>query len=105
MWPMDANSLFVISPEHARTLASEGWSKRDVREAIYAEVRRPARDLNRGETTPVVEQADPDELIAKWPSVDRIHVIVAGGEAGRFSAVIGPSMSMDAAMLTRRIEE
>lgn len=104
MWPMDATSLFVIGPEHAAMFASAGWSKNDLREAIFAEVRRPAGELKRGETTPVVEAADPDEWIAKWPSPDRIQIIVAGGEAGRFSAVIGPSMSMDATFLTRPIE-
>ena len=104
MWPMEATSLFVISPEHARMFAEEGWSKNDLRQAIFAEVRRPARELRRGETTPTVENAEPGELIPKWPSADRIQIIVAGGEAGRFSAVIGPSMSMDAELLTRVIE-
>ncbi|MGI9659855.1 MAG: peroxiredoxin family protein [Gaiellaceae bacterium] len=104
MWPMDGNSLFVISPEHARMFAEEGWSKNDLRQAIFAEVKRPAGELNRGETTPTVENAEPDELISKWPSAARIQIIVAGGEAGRFSAVIGPSMSMDAELLTRVIE-
>ncbi len=104
MWPMEATSLFVIGPEHARMFEEAGWSKQDLRAAIYSEVRRPARELKRGETTSVVDEADPDELIAKWPSPERIQIVVAGGEAGRFSAVVGPSMSMDAAVLTRRIE-
>ena len=104
MWPMDANSMFVIAPEHSRMFAEAGWSKDDLRGAIFAEVRRAAGELNRGETTPTVEAAAADELIPKWPSADRIHIIVAGGEAGRFSAVIGPSMSMDSQLLTRMIE-
>ena len=104
MWPMDATSLFVISPEHARMFAGEGWSKDDLRQAIFNEVKRPARELKRGETTAAVESASPEELISKWPSPDRIQIIVAGGEAGRFSAVIGPNMSMDTQLLTRVIE-
>lgn len=104
MWPMDATSLFVIGPEHARMFGEHGWSKDDLRQAIYNEVRRPARELNRGETTPLVEQAAPEEMVSKWPSPECIQIIVAGGEAGRFSAVIGPSMSMDTTMLTRAIE-
>ena len=32
--------------------------------------------------------SDPDALIPKFPSVEEIMVIVAGGTAGRFSAVV-----------------
>ena len=79
MWPMDANSLFVLGPEHARMFAEAGWSKGELRQAIFDEVRRPAGELKRGETTPIVEAAPADELIPKWPTPDRIQIIVAGG--------------------------
>lgn len=103
MWPLAGTSLFVIGPEHAAMLGDAGWTKNDLRDAIYAEVRRPAGELNRGETTPTVEAAEPDELIPKWSGPERIMIIVAGGEAGRFSAVIGPSLGMDAAVLTKEV--
>ena len=104
MWPMEANSLFVIGPEHVGMFARAGWTKDDLRKAIFDEVRRPAGELARGETTPLVESAEPGEMISKWPAPERIQIIVAGGEAGRFSAVIGPSMAMEAKLLTRAIE-
>jgi hypothetical protein len=100
---MDATSLFVVGGEHAALFADAGWSKEDVREAIFEAATRPARELLHGETTPVVLAAAPDEPIRKWTSPDRILVLAAGGEAGRFSAVLGPSLGMDAAVVTREV--
>jgi hypothetical protein len=34
------------------------------------------------------EKPGPDELISKFPSIAELHVIVAGGTAGRFSMAI-----------------
>jgi hypothetical protein len=103
-WPLDATSLFVLGEEHVRLFAEAGWSKANVREAIFDEVRRPARELRHGETTPLVQAADPDALISKWDNPERILIVVAGGEAGRFSAVVGPSLGMGAAVITREVK-
>jgi hypothetical protein len=103
-WPLDATSLFVLGQEHVQLFADAGWSKADVREAIYEEVRRPARELRRGETTPLVQAADPDAMIPKWDDPTRLLIVVAGGEAGRFSAVCGPSLGMGANVITRELE-
>jgi hypothetical protein len=103
-WPLDSVSLFVICPEHAALFGEAGWTKRDLRRAIFESVRRPAGELKRGETTPAVLAAGVGDSITKWTSPDRIMIIVAGGEAGRFSAVIGPSLSMDTTVLTREVE-
>jgi hypothetical protein len=94
-WPLGSATLFVICPEHADTLAGGGWSKDDVRRAIWQAVRRPAGDLRHGEFTPQVERAADSELVPKWDSPGDILLIVAGGEAGRFSAVFGPCVGMD----------
>ena len=102
-WPMDATSLFVIGGEHAALFGDAGWSKDDVREAIYEAAVRPAGELRHGETTPEVLAASPETPIRKWTSPERILVIAAGGEAGRFSAVLGPSLGMDAAVVTREV--
>lgn len=103
-WPMDATSLFVICPEHVALFAGAGWTKEEVRTAIFEAVERPARELRFGEATPLVHAAPADELVRKWPSPDRILIVVAGGEAGRFSAVIGPSLGMDSAVTTKEVE-
>ena len=36
----------------------------------------------------LVEGRTPDDGVAKFPSVDEILIVVAGGTAGRFSAVV-----------------
>jgi peroxiredoxin len=94
-WPLGSATLFVICPEHADTLAAGGWSKDDVRRAIWQAVQRQAGELRRGEFTDRVGRAPDSELVPKWDSPDDILLIVAGGEAGRFSAVFGPCVGMD----------
>jgi hypothetical protein len=81
----------VICPEHLTMFAHAGWSKQRLREELFEGVRRPARELRWGETTPTVQTAGDDELIAKWDSPDDIVLVAAGGEAGRYSAVFGPA--------------
>jgi len=103
-WPLDATSLFILGGEHVQLFAEAGWSKADVRNAIYEQVRRPARELRHGETTPLVQTADPETLIPKWDDPERIAIVVAGGEAGRFSAVCGPSLGMGANTITREVQ-
>jgi hypothetical protein len=103
-WPLGSATLFVICPEHADTLAAGGWSKAEVREAIWEAVRRPAGELRHGETTDLVAAAPDDALISKWDSPDDIVLIVAGGEAGRFSAVFGPCVGMDWKPVSREVQ-
>ena len=102
-WPLGGTSLFVICPEHARSFAQWGWTKQRVREAMFESIRRPARSLRWGETTPLVNAADDDQLIGKWSSPDDIMLVVAGGEAGRFSAVFGPCLGMDATAISKEV--
>jgi AhpC/TSA family len=102
-WPMDDDSLFVIGPEHAATFAGAGWSKEQVREAIFAAAVRPAGELKRGETTPLVNASPDDRPIHKWSGPDRILIVVAGGEAGRYSAVLGPCDGMQTRPVTREV--
>jgi hypothetical protein len=102
-WPMDDTSLFVVCPEHAALFAVAGWSKAQVRAAIFDAVVRPAGELRRGETTPLVHAAGDDEPVRKWTSPERIQLVVAGGEAGRFSAVFGPCDGMKTAPITKEV--
>jgi len=102
-WPLGGTSVFVICPEHARSFAEWGWSKQQVREAIFEAIRRPAGSLRWGETTPLVSAADDDQLIGKWSSPEEIVLVVAGGEAGRFSAVFGPCLGMNAEVISKEV--
>jgi hypothetical protein len=102
-WPMDDDSLFVICPEHAALFAAAAWDKRRLRSEIFAAAVRPAGELRRGETTPLVRESRDDEQIHKWSSPERILIVCAGGEAGRYSAVLGPCDGMGTRPVTREV--
>jgi peroxiredoxin len=104
-WPLGATSVYVICPEHRALFAAAGWSKWRVRDAMFNAVRRPARELQQGETTPFVLAADPDAMITKWTSPDEIVLLAAGGEAGRYSALLGPCLGMESAVISREVVE
>ena len=102
-WPLGGTSVYVICPEHQAMFADAGWGKQRLREAMFDAVRRPARELRRGETTPAVHAADPDTLVTKWDRPEDIVLIAAGGEAGRYSAVLGPCLGMSSQMVSREV--
>jgi peroxiredoxin len=102
-WPLGGTSVYVICPEHQAMFGGAGWSKQRLREAMFDIVRKPARELRRGETTPQVHAADPDAPITKWDSPDDIVLLAAGGEAGRYSAVLGPCLGMNSQMVSREV--
>ena len=102
-WPLDEPSVFVICPEHADMFRAAGWSKRRLRDFMFDAVRKPASELRRGETTPFVHDADPADLVPKWASPEAIVLIVAGGEAGRYSAVLGPCTGMGSQIVSREV--
>ena len=96
--------MFVICPEHAEMFRAAGWSKQHLRQSMFDAVRRPASELRRGETTPFAAAADPAADIPKWACPDSIVLLVAGGEAGRYSAVLGPCTGMGAQIVSREVE-
>ena len=102
-WPLGGTSVYVICPEHQAMFRAAGWSKQRLREAMFDAVRKPARDLRRGETTPQVHAADPETLITKWDGPEHIVLLAAGGEAGRYSAVLGPCLGMNTQMVSREV--
>jgi len=66
------DTLLVIAPEHARTIAGDGWSKATLREFVWERTR-----------------AEVDGARApKFREPTNIKIVVAGGTAGRFSAWI-----------------
>jgi hypothetical protein len=103
-WPLAEPSVFVICPEHAEMFRAVGWTKQRLREFMFDAVRKPAGELRRGETTPLVHAADPAAEIHKWTSPDAIVLLVAGGEAGRYSAVLGPCTGMGFEIVSREVE-
>jgi hypothetical protein len=67
------DTLVVVGPEHARTIAGDGWSKDDVRSFLWEHTR--------------ARRGGADEL-AKFREPGNVKVLVAGGTAGRFSVLV-----------------
>jgi len=102
--------------ELADTLAREKWTKANLRARIQEVTSRPLRELLRDDDsgegippgalgTPTEEQLA--EKIAKFRKPEDINIIVAGGNAGKFSAVFAGWVSgpMGSSSVSRRIEE
>jgi len=108
------DTLLVLSPEHATVIAGDGWTKADVRRFLFERLQRPVRELvpgvNGGDGLPehvLRKFADPahdETLIPKFRAPEHIKIIVAGGSAGRFSAVVaGWTFSKGSNLVMRRI--
>ena len=113
-FPLYGHTLLVVGPEHARTFAGERWSKGQLRQFLYETIRRPAGELapgpdgaEIGRLKNLLEGCGPGERIPKFPSPEEIVIVVAGGTAGRFSAVVPGWMGgeMGSQQVTRRIAE
>ena len=86
----------VLGLEHARTIAAHGWRRADIRNYLWTNAgnrfgelafeHRYGKVYNRN--LPVWYKRELDSHIPIVPSPDHIHLFVAGGEAGRFSAFI-----------------
>jgi thiol-disulfide isomerase/thioredoxin len=88
------NTLLVVCPEHVDTLCKDSWSKAQIRERIQAVTARSISDLTEDDVSATgfakrkVEQMTADERARKLPKFRRpedIHIVVAGGDAGKFS--------------------
>jgi len=66
------DTVLVVGPEHARTIAEDGWSKADARQFVWEQARVDA----------------PGGRVAKFREPANVKIVVAGGTAGRFSAWI-----------------
>jgi hypothetical protein len=89
-YPLMSDTVLVLSPEHAHTIARDGWSKRDVRNYLYETVVRqqPGPGLLPAPRGRAAKWTTADGAMRKFRSPDTIIVVVAGGTAGRLSAVI-----------------
>ena len=110
--------MLVVCPEHLDTLLRDGWTKQQLRERIQEVTTRPLReilqDAESGAGLPPAmfrpdgpSEEDLDRPVPKFRSTDNIHIVVAGGDAGKFSAVFagwasGPIGSIP---VSRKIEE
>lgn len=100
-FPLFSDTVLIVCPEHAKTFAQDGWSKQQLRQFLFEQIRRPVRELRPGvkggEGFGVSmlrsggkdrEPPTDDTLIPKFPKPENIVIVVAGGTAGRFSAAV-----------------
>jgi hypothetical protein len=84
-----ADAILVVSPEHRRVLRAGGWSKEDLRRALYGELVAPGSELVRGAQD--IAEGMPlswkDKTLNKFRE-DGLHIVTTGGKAGLFSAII-----------------
>lgn len=85
-----ADAILVVCPEHRRVLRDGGWSKEDLRRALYEELMTPGIDVLRG--VDGIAEGMPekfkDKILNKFRD-DGLHIVTTGGTAGMFSAIIG----------------
>jgi hypothetical protein len=112
-WPLYCETMLVVGPEHAATFAAEAWTKADLRQFLFQTIRRPygecLPDARGGESSILrfrPNPPSPDVLVPKFPSPEDIHVVVAGGRAGRFSCALPGWLATrnGSRLVTRRIE-
>ena len=90
------DALVVVCPEHAATLAADGFTKADVRDFLFDHTGVPLRAFNHEGTEGTQLEAQYEKILIdgephyrKFADPSQIRIIVAGGTAGKFSAVFG----------------
>ncbi len=87
-------TLFIIGNQHARTLAESGWTPESIQRYLFENARRSVRDLRELRTYseevwrrnwPAFVSLDDDSMVPIVERPEDIRIVVAGGDAGRFS--------------------
>ncbi len=88
-------ALVVVCPEHVDTLVRDGYGKAEIRARMQQVTERPIRELVEDEVSApgfkrtFAERMDAAALDTKLPKFRKdtdIHLVVAGADAGKFSA-------------------
>ncbi len=84
-----ADAILVVSPEHRRVLREGGWSKADLKQALFDELMTPGAELLPGVNGMAegMPEKFKDKLLNKFRD-DGLHIVSTGGTAGLFSAII-----------------
>lgn len=85
-----ADAILIVCPEHRRVFRENGWSKADLKAALFDELLVHGSTIARGVDGVAEGMPDKfkDKLINKFRD-DGLHIVTTGGTAGMFSAIIG----------------
>ncbi|GAC1394104.1 MAG: hypothetical protein NVS4B11_13590 [Ktedonobacteraceae bacterium] len=100
------NWVLVLAGEHTTIFRKEGWTKNQIRQAIYDRATRSMADFKRlfGMADNRITPQDAEAVIHNIEKLDDLLIITAGGKAGGFSAVIPPwAAGADSRPVTRAI--
>ncbi|WP_293678623.1 hypothetical protein [uncultured Phenylobacterium sp.] len=113
---MPVDTLLVVCPEHVKTLTSEGdYPKARLRDRIQAVTARPLREMVADDVSAAgislasaakMTEAQLAAPAPKFADTKFIHIVVAGSEAGKFSAAFHGWLTGAAgsAVVSRKIE-
>jgi peroxiredoxin len=89
-------AIVLLCPEHVKTLHRSGFTKDSIREFLFENTGVPVKEFEDegGEGTQFTQlyqraTINGEECYRKFARPDQIKLVVAGGTAGKFSAVIG----------------
>ncbi|HLJ90845.1 MAG TPA: TlpA disulfide reductase family protein [Candidatus Angelobacter sp.] len=92
-------AVVVLCPEHVKTLHRDGFTRQQVRDFLFENTGIPLRYYrdsydDRGEGTQMTANykeimIDGEPCYRKFLAPESLEIVVAGGTAGKFSAVIG----------------
>src|SRR5581483_936257 len=89
-------AFVVLCPEHVKTLRRDGFTKQSARDFLFENASVPLRayadeDGEGAQYTKLYEEVtiDGERCYRKFARPEQIRIVVAGGTAGKFSAVIG----------------
>jgi hypothetical protein len=101
IWSYRACLMFeafvILCPEHVRTLHRDGFTKQQVRDFLFEDTAIPVSAYEEDEDGEGVQYTQLYERVLlngepcyrKFRQPEQIRIVVAGGTAGKFSAVIG----------------
>lgn len=89
---MTADALLIVVPEHSHVFAQAGWSKQRLYDELDDLLQLPTNELVRGANG--IEEGVPEQRIGDQQTLPKfrpggLHIVHAGGTAGKFSAIIG----------------
>jgi hypothetical protein len=84
--PGQSEIVVVLCPEHLGHIGSTGWTKAQVQQFLFEVTQRSASEWTASGVESIPD--DPDAALGVATSPESITVLVAGGSAGGFSAVV-----------------